>query len=98
MHDVRASLGVKSVRIKIEKRVLERISQVIRMDNRRMNAVVLGWCGKLEGISKMKGKKWKTVLCWRTLKEARIDSMEVEEKARDREKWKKMVRGRVAHI
>ena len=44
MQDVRNELGVKSVRWKIEKRVLERIGHVMRMeDDRTTKAVVLGW-------------------------------------------------------
>ena len=44
MFDVRRSLGVKSVGIKVEKRVLERIGHVMRMGNERLTkAVVLGW-------------------------------------------------------
>ncbi len=44
MADVRRELGVRSVRWKIEKRVLERIGHVMRMSGERMTkAVVLGW-------------------------------------------------------
>ena len=44
MFDVRRSLGVKSVSVKVEKRVLERIGHVMRMGNERLTkAVVLGW-------------------------------------------------------
>lgn len=69
MTDVRARLGVKSVAWKVEKRVLERIGHVMRMDNdRQVKAVVLGWYEGLEGVSKVPGKKRKTVLYWKRLK------------------------------
>ena len=75
MQDVRTRLGVKSIRWKIEKRVLERIGHVMRMENTRVTkAFVLGWHEDLEGKSKMKGRKRKTVLYWKkTLREAGID-------------------------
>ena len=44
MADVRRELGMRSVRWKIEKKVLERIGHVMRMSDERMTkAVVLGW-------------------------------------------------------
>ena len=44
MTDVRQRLGIKSVEWKIERRVLERIGHVMRMENDRLTkAVVLGW-------------------------------------------------------
>ena len=73
--DVRTRLGVKSIRCRIEKRVLERIGHVLRMGNDRITkAVVLGWWEELEGREKKLGKKRKTVLYWkRLLREAGID-------------------------
>ena len=51
---------VKSVRWKIEKRVLERIGHVVRMGNDRLvKAMVFGWYEGSEGKSKMKGRKRK---------------------------------------
>ena len=51
---------------KIERRVLERIGHVIRMENDRLTkAVVLGWWEGLEGRGKMAGRKRKTVMYWR---------------------------------
>ena len=50
MTDVRQRLGIKSVVWKIERRVLERIGHVMRMENDRLTkAVVLGWWEGLEG-------------------------------------------------
>ena len=49
MADVRKELKVKSIRWKIEKRVLERLGHVMRMEDGRMTkAVVLGWMEDLE--------------------------------------------------
>ena len=100
MYDVRFRLGVKSVRWKIEKRVLERIGHVIRMGNERTTkAVVLGWYERLEGCEKMKGKKKKTVLYWKKMmKEAGWDWTNVERLANDREGWKRMVLDRMDHL
>ena len=56
MYDVRSELGVKSVRWKVEKRVLERIGHVLRMgDERLTKACVLGWMKELEGFQKLVG-------------------------------------------
>ena len=91
--DVREMLGVKTLEWKIEKRVLERIGHVLRMDNGRVTkAVVLGWYEGLEGKSKMAGKKRKTVLYWRKImKEAGIDDTDAERLTEDRKKWKSLV-------
>ena len=68
MWDVRRELGVKSLRWKIEKRVLERVGHVMRMDDGRMTkAVVLGWMGELEKWEKPKGRRRKTVCYWKKL-------------------------------
>ena len=49
MTDVRQRLGIKSVERKIERRVLERIGHVMRMENDRLTkAVVFGWFGGQE--------------------------------------------------
>ena len=75
MADVRKRLGERSVRWKIEKRVLERIGHVVRMVNSRMTkAMVLGWYEELEELPKRPGKKRKMVLYWkRLLSEAGVD-------------------------
>ena len=50
MQDVRSCRGVKSVRWKIEKRVLERIGHVVRMGNDRLTKMTLfGWYEGLDG-------------------------------------------------
>ena len=100
MQDIRSCLGVKSIRWKIEKRVLERIGHVLRMGNERLTkAVVLGWYEALEGKKKMKGKKKKTVLYWkRLLTEAGVDWTDIERLTADREGWRKIVRERTTHL
>ena len=59
MQDVRSCLGVKRVRWKIEKRVLERIGHVVRINNDRWTkAMVFGWYEGLEGkIRRLSGKE-----------------------------------------
>ena len=100
MQDVRNRLGVKSVRWKIEKRVLERIGHVVQMGNERLTkAMVFGWYEKLEGTDKMKGRKKKTTLYWKKLmKEAGWDWTEVERLANDRKGWKRMTAERMKHL
>ena len=49
MFDVRDKLGIKSTRLKIERRILERIGHVMRLDdNRLVKIAVLGWFCELE--------------------------------------------------
>ena len=100
MQDVRRCLRVKSLRWKIEKRVLERIGHVLRMGNERLTkAVVLGWYEGLEGKEKMKGRKKKTILYWKKLlKEAGIDWTDIQRLTADREGWRKIVKGRFSHL
>ena len=56
MQDLRNELGVTTIRTKIEKRVMERIGHVIRMEDTRMTkAVCLCWMEELaEGPRKEK--------------------------------------------
>lgn len=100
MQDIRNRLGVRSVRWKIEKRVLERIGHVMRMEDGRITkAAVLGWFGELEEWRKAPGRKRKTVLYWKKLmREAGWDWLEVDRMASDREVWRAMVGERMRHI
>ena len=100
MQDVRYRLGVKSVRWKIEKRMLERIGHVVRMENDRLTkAMVFGWYDRLEGTEKMSGRKKKTVLYWKKLmKEAGWDWTAVERLAKERKVWKSMTTERMKHL
>ena len=59
---------MKSVRWKVEKRVLERIGNVVRMgDHRVMKGLFLGWWDKLEEVDRVPGRRRKTVLYWKRL-------------------------------
>ena len=100
MQDIRNELGVKSVRWKIEKRVLERIGHVMRMeDDRTTKAVVLGWMEDLEGRDKVPGRKRKTILYWkRILKEAGIDWTQIGQLTQDRKIWKSIVNERMKYL
>ena len=91
-------LKVKSVRWKVEKRVLERIGQVMRMEDERMTkAVVLGWMEDLEKWDKKPGRTRKTVLYWRKLlKEAGIDCIQIGRLTEDRKAWKGIVGERMS--
>ena len=100
MEDVRRELGVKSVRWKVEKRVLERVGHVMRMsDDRVVKAMVLGWWSQLEGERKMLGWKRKTILYWKKLvREAGADWTRIGQLTSDRKKWKGLVRERMKRI
>ena len=100
MVDVRRELGVKSLRWKIEKRCLERIGHVLRMDDSRMvKAVVLGWMDKLEEWPKCKGRARKTILYWRKLvREAGWDLTKIAGYACERGEWKSMIKERMEHL
>ena len=100
MEDVRKELGVRSLRWKIEKRVLERIGHVMRMEEGRMvKAVVLGWVKGLEKWVKKPGAKRKTVLYWKKLlREAGIDASRIGQLTKDRKAWKARVKQRMDHL
>ena len=100
MQDVRNQLGVKSVKWKVEKRVLERVGHVFRLgDDRMVKAATLGWVRDLEGVKKVPGKKRKTVLYWKKLlKEAGMDWTKVGELTKDRKVWKALVKERMKHL
>merc|ERR1739838_413018 len=100
MYDVRKMLGVKSLRIKIEKRVLERIGHVVRMeDGKLVKAVVLGWLGKLENWERKPGGRRKTLLYWKKLlREAGVDWTRIGRMTSDRKEWKRKVKERMAHV
>ena len=100
MQDVRNSLGIKSIRAKIEKRTLERIGHIMRVeDNRMVKAATLGWLEDLENWPKTPGKKRKTVLYWKgLLKEAALDYTEVGKLSENRKEWKATVKERMKHM
>ena len=88
MEDIRNELRVQTVKWKIEKRVMERIGHVMRMDDTRTTkAATLGWLEGLEHIDKCPGKKRDTVLYWRRIvKEAGWDWTDIENLTSDRDK------------
>ena len=100
MQDVRNTLGIKSIRSKIEKRVLQRIGHVFRLeDSSLVKNVTLGWLKDLESVPKNPGKKRKTVLYWRRLlREAGIDYTKIHSLTRDRKAWRMLVNERVRYI
>ena len=100
MYDVRSYLKVKSIRYKIEKRTLERIGHIMRMEEGRMTKkVVLGWFEELEKWKKTPGKKRKTLFYWKKLlREAGIDWTEIQKETQDRETWKSRVKERMNHL
>ena len=100
MQDVRNTLNIPSLRIKIEKRTMERIGHIMRMENNReVKIATLGWYEKLEQLPKTPGKKRKTTLYWRKiLREAGVDLMEIEQLTSDRDEWKKRVMERAEHL
>ena len=100
MFDVRKDLGVKSLRCKIEKRVLERIGHVMRMkDDRIVKVTVLGWMEDLEATEKLPGKKRKTILYWKKLlREAGIDWTRIGMLTQERKDWKATVKERIDHL
>ena len=98
--DIRSRYGIRSVRWKVEKRVLERIGHVMRMDDgRTVKQAILGWWEELENWGKAPGKKRKTVLYWKRLvREAGRDWTEVGRETEDRKKWKAIVEARMEHL
>lgn len=100
MQDVRNDLKIKSLRWKVEKRVLERIGHVCRMDDNRMvKAVTFGWMEDLENIPKVPGRKRKTILYWKKIvKEAGMDTTKMAELTSDRKEWKAKVKKRMKHL
>ena len=60
--DVRNKFCARSIRWKIEKRLLDRMDLVMRMKGKGITkSATLGWFGKLKGWEKAPGKKRKTV-------------------------------------
>ena len=100
MNDIRSELGIKTVRNKIEKRTLERIGHIFRMDDeRQVKAVTLGWMVDLENYGKRPGKKRKTILYWKKLlKEAGVDILKISSLTADRDEWKGIVRARMRYL
>ena len=84
----------------MEKRILERIGHIMRMeDDRMVKAVVLGWVEQLERWERVSGSRRKTVLYWKKLlREAGIDYTKIGLLTRDRKKWKGLVKERMEDL
>ena len=100
MVDVRKELGIDSIRWKVEKRCLERIGHVMRMEDSRMcKAVVLGWMEELEKWDRGPGRTRKTVTYWRKLiREAGFDASEIGSLTADRKVWRMKCKERMDHL
>ena len=100
MQDIRNKLGIKTIRWKVEKRVLQRIGHVFRMkDDRLVKNVTLGWLAELEDYPKVKGRKKKTVLYWKKLvKEAGLDYTKINLLTQDRKIWRGIVNERMKYL
>ena len=100
MQDIQNILDVKSIRWrKVEKRTLERLGHVLRMDGQRPTKIaVLGWLTELEKLPKTRGSKRKKLLFWqKLLKEAGVNWQKAAHQAQDRKKWK-MIKERMTHL
>ena len=100
MQDIRTSFGIKSIRWKIEKRSLERLGHIMRMeDDRLVKVATLGWMEELEEVDKVPGKKRKTVLYYKKLvKEAGLEYTRIGSLTRQRKEWKKRINQRMSHL
>ena len=96
MFGVRKVLNVTPLRSKIEKRSLQIIGHILRMDNSRpTKQVTLGWYQK-DGI---RGGQQSTVPYWRKIiREAGVDSEYVESHVWDRKKWRNVIDRRMKKI
>ena len=99
MQDIRNSLEIKSLRLKVETRTLQRIGHVCRMENSRLTkAAAFGWLEQLETIPKNKSRTIKTQHYWRKLiREAGVDLPDLPAKT-IRKTWKKLTRERTNQL
>ena len=68
MQDVRNHMGIRSLHLKIEKRVMERMGHVLKTpDERPTKIAVMGWFAELENGKKTPGMKRKTIIYWKKL-------------------------------
>ena len=100
MQDIRNQLNIKTLQSKIEKRSLQRIGHVLRMDSSRpVKAAVLGWSPALEAIPKERTKTRTTPQYWRRLvKEAGLNPSDLGKYTKDRKTWRKTIHSRMTHI
>ena len=97
MFQVRKTLGVGSLELKIEKRTLERLGHVLRMKNDRVvKQITLGWSVILENQRK---HRQTTIDYYRkTIERAGLDYECIEDLVMDRNKWRNIVRKREKEI
>ena len=98
MYEIWRQLGIVSVRMKIEMRALYRFCHVLRMPNDRLTKkVVLGrWFQDREDAGCMKNS---IVFYWRRLMlEAGEDWTLASYLARDKKRWKSVLRAREARM
>ena len=97
MFQVRKTLGVGSLEMKIEKRTLERIGHVLRMKNDRIiKQITLGWPVILEDQRK---HRQTTIDYYRkTVERAGLDYECIEDLVMDRKKWRNIVKEREKEI
>ena len=96
MFGVRKSLQVDSLQLKMEKRTLERIGHVLRMNRDRMTKITtLGWPKATP--EKPAGRT--TITYWRTtLRNPGLYPDLIDNKCLDRKEFKKTTRKRIKHI
>ena len=98
MYEIRRQLGIVSVQRKIEMRALYRLGHVLRLPNDRLTKkVVLGrWCEDREDAGCMRN----SIVCyWRRLMlEAGEDWTIASYLARDKKRWKSVLRVREARM
>ena len=96
---MRKELNIKSVRMKIEKRSLERMGHMVRMfENRMTKKVVFGWTKMTEKEEGNLKRTKNTPEYWLKLtKEAGWDQISLEHHRKDRTLWRSMVKERMKH-
>ena len=100
MQDIRNLLGIRSVQWKIEKRSLQRIGHVMRLnDDRPVKRAVQGWIPALETTNRSKKKCRNTPQYWRRLvTEAGIDPNDLDRLTENRLEWRKIIRKRMSYL
>ena len=100
MQDIRNQLNIKTLQWKIEKRSLQRIGHVLRMDSsRQVKAAVLSWSPALETIPKERTKTRTSPQYWRRfVEEAGLYPSDLGKYTKERKAWRKTIHRRMAHI
>ena len=82
-----------------KKRVLEMVSQVMRMEhNRQTKMAIMGWREDLEEIEKYPERKLFSIGKKKLIKEAGLNWVGIEVLTGDREAWKKIVQECLNHL